>query len=66
MTSIASQCLFCAHFKEDYTCEAFPEEIPEKVLLNKKDHRLEIKGDNGIRWRPSEIGTVHPLGPIPT
>ena len=35
-------------------------EIAEDVLLNKKDHRQPLPGDNGIQFKARE-GTTHPL-----
>ena len=66
MTTIFPQCLVCKHFKRDYTCAAFPAEIPEPILLNEADHREPIEGDNGIQWEPLELGDVHPLVPLPS
>ena len=61
MTSVFPQCLVCTHFEQGYTCAAFPEGIPQDVLLNKQDHRKAIDGDNDVRWAPLEVGDVHPL-----
>lgn len=62
MTTIASQCMTCVHRREDFTCDAFPEGIPENVLLTKRDHRDAIRGDNGVRWEPRDETDDHPLG----
>ena len=64
MTSIFPQCLVCTHFRAGYTCAAFPDDIPEDILLNKRDHRKPIEGDNGVRWAALEVGAVHPLAPV--
>ena len=60
MTTINSQCLNCHHFRTGYSCAAFPEGIAEEVLLNQKDHRQPLPGDNGIQFEARE-GTTHPL-----
>lgn len=48
-----SQCAFC-QFKheESVSCKAFPDGIPENILLGIYDHRLPYKGDHGIRFKP--------------
>jgi len=33
-------------------CKAFPEGIPEEILLGEHKHRRPFKGDNGIRFAP--------------
>lgn len=42
-----SQCAKCTHFKEDYTCLAFPRGIPNKLLEGSKQHNLPLKGQAG-------------------
>ena len=49
-----SQCIRCKNYRRDGTCKAFPEGIPEEILLNKKDHRKPIEGDNGIQFDPKD------------
>lgn len=50
-----SQCVYCKH-KHDTggTCEAFPDGIPEKILLNKSDHTKPYPGDGGVRFEKRE------------
>lgn len=63
MTTIASQCVFCIHYRrtdKSSTCDAFPKGIPEPVLLNQVDHRQPIEGDHGVQWEPDGNFT-HPL-----
>ena len=52
MTVIISQCAVCAHRIDgrNRVCEAFPDEIPEEILLNKVDQRLPYEDDHGIRY----------------
>lgn len=49
-------CMFCKHFdlseKEYNKCLAFPDGIPEEIMIGKFDHRKKYKGDNGIRFEP--------------
>jgi len=56
MTQIIPQCLGCKHFHNDkeFTCEAFPKGIPEKIIINEIDHRISYTGDHGIRFELKE------------
>ena len=52
-------CLFCVHkinidFKEISTCKAFPNGIPETILMAKESHVIPILGDNGIVFIPEK------------
>ena len=49
-----SQCLTCKHKRGDNKCAAFQDRIPDKILLNKHDHRLRYPGDHGIRFESEE------------
>jgi hypothetical protein len=43
----------CRHkSKGSRTCSAFPDGIPEVILLNLHDHREPYPGDNGVRFTP--------------
>ena len=50
------QCGKCKHFDEEqedagfFVCAAFPDGIPEDLLLNKKSHSKPYPGDQGIRF----------------
>ena len=47
-------CLRCKHFNDDerFACGAFPNGIPEAIVLSEHDHRKPYPGDNGIRFEP--------------
>ena len=46
---IKPQCHHCRHWTVGtLTCKAFPEGIPQGVLMNVIDHRKPIEGDGGI------------------
>jgi len=42
------QCIYCARLQPNAVCEAFPQGIPEAILLNWHDHRTPYPGDNGL------------------
>ena len=45
-------CGDCVHLQTNRTCKAFPNGIPEKILIGEHDHTKPFKGDNGIRFEP--------------
>ena len=45
-------CVSCRHFKSDWTCKAFPDEIPRDIVFEHFDHRKPYPGDRGIRFEP--------------
>ncbi len=66
MTTINTQCIWCGHLRlppgeDGYTCNAFPEGVPKRILMNVVDHREPVEGDNDLQWRPREIGDKHPM-----
>jgi len=44
-------------------CTAFPEGIPDPILLMDHDHRHPYQGDNGIRYEPRDAAAaaIEPL-----
>jgi len=48
-----SACAYCKHKHEDTpTCEAFPDGIPDEILMMKNDHTEPFEGDHGIQFEP--------------
>jgi hypothetical protein len=49
-------CLKCARFHDTnddtFTCDAFPEGIPDEIVLGGFNHNLPFPGDNGMRFIP--------------
>jgi len=47
-------CNICKHFiLGTISCKAF-ERIPDEILDCEDDHKLPVRGDNGIQWEPNE------------
>jgi len=50
---MSTQCLSCKHLNNNMTtCIAFPDSIPDKILLGKFDHTKPFTGDNGTLYEP--------------
>lgn len=53
-------CMFCTRLIESgdddapFTCDAFPEGIPERILSSDADHRLPFPGDGGLQFLPED------------
>lgn len=61
--TIEPQCFDCVHLEEGkrpMRCAAFPDGIPEVILLNKHDHRKPYPGDHGIRFEQRSRSTLIP------
>ena len=47
-------CLFCARYHRDnadaFTCDAFPDGIPEPLFLSQHDQRIPFPGDGGLQF----------------
>lgn len=55
MTSrIPVLCLACTRFNKDGTCSAFPDKIPDAIMIFGRDHRTSVKGDHGIVFNQGE------------
>lgn len=55
MTSIAPPiCYGCKHLvptsEFELKCTAFPQGIPNEIVLSKHDHRTPFPGDHGVRF----------------
>jgi len=50
-----ASCISCVHRLEQTTCEAFPEGIPEEILMGDNPHISEFPGDNGIQYEPAAV-----------
>jgi hypothetical protein len=55
----ALQCVDCKHFDADaargtFQCRAFPDGIPDPILLSEHDHHEPFPGDHGILFEPAE------------
>lgn len=51
-----SQCIYCKHKLNNDACKAFPEKIPDAILLNKVSHLKPYPGDHGVRFEVKEGG----------
>lgn len=54
------QCWYCIHYLSDSknqlpSCAAFPDGIPEQILIGKFNHIKPYKGDNGITYKPRTL-----------
>jgi hypothetical protein len=56
MIGPAPICMTCKHYHFDnyasMTCDAYPDGIPEKIIMNEVDHRKPYKNDNGLTYQP--------------
>jgi len=52
---IGPLCMSCLHIRKDYTCDAFPEGIPDIIVLGHR-HETPVDGDRGIQFeqRPDD------------
>jgi hypothetical protein len=52
----SSMCRFCKHYHKKelpfrpFTCDAFPDAIPDNIFFHCGDHRKPVKGDHGIQF----------------
>lgn len=55
MTSITPYCFKCKNYEDRLMCKAFPEGIPDEILLHVFDHTKKHPGqDNDILFEPIE------------
>ena len=58
MFPLTPYCATCSRFdKLDFdkpSCEAYPVKIPDKIFLERFDHRKPFPGDNGIRYEKAK------------
>lgn len=47
-------CNACARFRSNGTCKAFPEKIPDDIVVFGRDHRTSVNGDDGIVFLQGE------------
>ncbi len=47
-------CLFCKHYRNKVTCDAYPDGIPKEIRHFEVDHRQGYKGDNGIQYEEED------------
>jgi len=43
-------CLDCIHYTGGLKCKAYPDGIPEAIILSKVDHKKPYEGDHGIQF----------------
>jgi len=51
-------CMWCSRRTESkgwgYTCEAYPDGIPDEIIESEWDHRFPKPGDRGLQFVPRE------------
>lgn len=52
MIGPAPMCETCARSRPDGTCDAYPDGIPEEIIMNEWDHRFPKPGDHGLQYDP--------------
>jgi len=56
MIGEAPICMWCKHFRRTgpLACDAFPEGIPDEILLHRNPHLAPFPGDHGIQFELDE------------
>lgn len=57
-TPMPPMCLWCTRFRSGFSCEAFPNGIPDDILFDHVDHRFDHRGDHGLRFIPNGVEPV--------
>jgi hypothetical protein len=58
MSYEAPVCMDCKHYHRSssgavaFSCDAFPEGIPDEILLHRNPHTAPFPGDRGIQFEP--------------
>lgn len=50
-----ANCRFCAHYRGEQRCQAFPSGIPPLLWLGENLHREPYPGDGGIQYQPKRF-----------
>lgn len=54
MISLPPICIYCRRLErinqDGYTCSAYPDGIPEAIILSNVDHRKPFDGDHGLQF----------------
>lgn len=52
VTFITPLCHSCKRWRKDLTCDAYPEGIPQGILIGAIDHKTKYEGDGGLKYDP--------------
>lgn len=66
MSKPAPMCFNCEHMTSmdvTYTCKAFPQGIPIKILIGEADHTKPYPGDHGIQFEQMPYERLSALYP---
>lgn len=45
------QCILCIRYLGNWQCDAYPEGIPDPIILGEHDHTEPFMNDQGIRFK---------------
>ena len=57
-------CVSCKRANNSGTCEAYPDGIPEEIIMNDWDHRVPQPGDHGLQFVLKEGAQVQDWWPV--
>lgn len=69
MTLVNNICMYCLRFHEadlqEETCDAFPNGIPNAIIMMEADHRKPYPGDHGLLFlvEPGSEDLLPPIEP---